>query len=42
MKTIVLLQAAGELTGNRAAPGTACSSSGQEAKAFVFLGGRGC
>ena len=42
MKIIILLQADGELTGNRTALGTACSSSGREAKAFIFLGGRGC
>lgn len=42
MKVIILLQADGELTGNHTVLGAACSSSGQEAKAFIFLGGRGC
>lgn len=42
MKIIILLQADGELTGDCAVLGTACSSPGQEAKAFIFLGGRGC
>lgn len=41
MKIIILLQADGELTGNCTAPGAACSSWGQEAEAFIFLGGRG-
>lgn len=42
MKVIILLQADGELTGNHTVPSAARSSSGQEAKAFIFLGGRGC
>lgn len=42
MKIIILLQADGELTGDCAVLGTAYSSPGQEAKAFIFLGGRGC
>lgn len=42
MKIIILLQADGELTRDCAMLGTACSSPGQEAKTFIFLGGRGC
>lgn len=42
IKTIILLQAQGELTRNHIVLGAVCSSLGQEAKTFVFLGGRGC
>lgn len=42
MKIIILLQADGELIRDCVVLGTACSSPGQEAKTFIFLGGRGC
>lgn len=42
MKIIILLRADGELTRDCAMLSTACSSPGQEAKTFIFLGGRGC